>query len=75
MKIDGVMEHDNKYKEYMQILEEAQRTNKNLGYGDNSTEWKKKDYNITLQMLKKSKTRKQRETCSAGKTQPIKQNS
>lgn len=58
IRIDKVMKYDNKYKEYIQILEEAQRTNANLGYGDNSTEWKKKDYNITLQMLKKGKTNK-----------------
>ena len=34
------------------IKENAQAYNSTMGYGDNSGEWKKKDYNITKKMLK-----------------------
>lgn len=33
------------------IIKRAQKTNTKLGYGNNSKEWRKKDYNITKKML------------------------
>ncbi len=36
---------------YNKILTQMQEQNTQLGYGDDSTEWKKKDYNITLRKL------------------------
>ena len=42
-------------EQYKRILETAQRTNKLLGFGDLSKEWQKKDYNVTVKMLQKSK--------------------
>lgn len=38
---------------YDKVAEEARRDNKRLGYGDDSANWKKKDYNCTNYMLKK----------------------
>lgn len=38
-------------KKYEAILKKAQETNKLLGYGDDSKQWKKQEYNITLRML------------------------
>lgn len=40
---------------YNKILKVAQETNKLLGFGDDSKEWQKKDYNVTLRMLNKLK--------------------
>ena len=40
-------------KHYMNVLYQQQENNVSLGYGDNSEEWKKKDYNVTLRMLNK----------------------
>lgn len=42
-------------EEYFKTLEYYQSKNKRLGYGDDSEEWKKQDYNVTLNMLKKAK--------------------
>lgn len=38
---------------YFRLLRIAQFRNLQLGYGDNTAEWKKRDYNITLKMLQK----------------------
>lgn len=38
---------------YFRVLQKAQELNKQAGYGDNTDDWKKKEYNITLRMLKK----------------------
>lgn len=40
-------------KIYDKVVEEARRDNKRLGYGDDSNNWKKKEYNCTNHMLKK----------------------
>lgn len=38
---------------YYRLLKVAQKTNLELGFGDDSQKWKKQDYNITLRMLNK----------------------
>lgn len=38
---------------YYDILKVAQEENKRLGYGDASGEWSKKDYNVTINKIKK----------------------
>lgn len=38
---------------YFRVLKKAREKNMQAGYGDNSKEWQKKAYNITLKMLKK----------------------
>lgn len=38
---------------YYRVLAKAREKNYQLGYGDLTDEWKKKDYNVTLQMIKK----------------------
>ena len=43
---------------YYKVLSKAQENNLKLGYGDNSEEWKKKEYNVTRKMLMKGKTNK-----------------
>lgn len=53
IKIDKVMEKEENYMHYIKALETAQEENIKMGYGDDSKEWRKRDYNITLQMLKK----------------------
>ena len=40
-------------RQYFRVLRKAQETNKNVGYGDDSEEWSKKEYNITQRMLRK----------------------
>lgn len=40
-------------KQYEETLKEMQRYNKFLGYGDDTKEWQKYDYNVTLRMLNK----------------------
>lgn len=40
---------------YNDILKTAQEMNKKLGFGDDSKQWQKKDYNVTLKMLNQSK--------------------
>lgn len=41
---------------YNQILEEQQKQNIALGYGSDSKEWKKQEYNKTLKMINKMKS-------------------
>lgn len=36
---------------YLRVLKKAQETNKKVGFGDSSKEWKKRAYNITSRML------------------------
>lgn len=43
------------HQEYFKILKGATELNKRLGFGDDSKEWQKKEYNVTLNMLKKAK--------------------
>lgn len=38
---------------YFRVLKKAQEKNIQAGYGDNTKEWQKKEYNLTLRMLKK----------------------
>lgn len=38
---------------YYRTLQKAQEKNLSAGYGDNTKEWQKRDYNITLRMLQK----------------------
>lgn len=42
-------------KAYYKTLESMQAWNENIGYGNNSKEWKKKPYNITFKMINKSR--------------------
>lgn len=42
-------------KLYYSILRTARQTNAKLGFGDDSKEWQKRDYNVTLRMLNKMK--------------------
>lgn len=54
--INGIeIKHVNKhnFERFIKVLETQQKINKELGFGDDSAEWKKEDYNITLQMLKR----------------------
>lgn len=46
---------DKGIEQYNRILAKAQQTNKEVGFGDDSKEWQKKDYNVTLRMLNKQK--------------------
>lgn len=46
---------DEGQKKYYKLLENQQRENKMLGYGDTSKEWEKESYNITFKMLQKAK--------------------
>lgn len=39
---------------YFRLLRIAQFKNLQLGYGDNTEEWKQRDYNVTLKMLQKN---------------------
>lgn len=41
------------YEKYLRVLKKAQEKNILCGYGDCSKEWQKKEYNVTLRMLKK----------------------
>lgn len=43
---------------YFRVLEKAQETNQKIGYDSDKQNWKKKQYNVTLNMLKKAKQRK-----------------
>lgn len=49
IKIDITTEHG--IDTYNRILEQMREENANLGYGDNSFKWKKKDYNFTLKRI------------------------
>ncbi|QRV61971.1 putative VP4 [Microvirus sp.] len=55
IKIANVMAKMENLRRFNDILETAQKENIQLGYGDDSKEWRKRDYNITLRMLKKSR--------------------
>lgn len=55
IKISNVMAKSENLKRFNETLETAQKENIQLGYGDDTKEWRKRDYNITLQMLKKSR--------------------
>ena len=62
------IEHSNKIgnKSLSNITNKAQEVNSFLGYGSDSKEWKKKDYNITEKMITKEENRKRaREELSA----------
>ena len=41
--------------EYNKVLEQAQKDNERLGYGNRDEEWKKKEYNVTLRKLRRKK--------------------
>lgn len=45
----------NGQKQYERLLEHQQKINYELGYGDDSKEWQKMEYNTTLRMLNKNK--------------------
>lgn len=45
---------------YNKVLNTAQEMNKKLGFGDDSKEWKKRDYNITWKMLRSAKKKGQK---------------
>ena len=42
-------------EEFLKALEHKQLENKQKGYGDDSEDWKKSEYNVTLNMLKRAK--------------------
>ena len=41
--------------EYNKVLEQAQKDNERLGYGNRNEEWNKKEYNVTLNKLRRKK--------------------
>ena len=41
--------------EYNKVLEQAQKDNERLGYGNRDEEWNKKEYNVTLTKLRRKK--------------------
>ena len=41
--------------EYNKVLEQAQKDNERLGYGNRNEEWNKKEYNVTLTKLRRKK--------------------
>lgn len=47
-------------QEMDRFLEQMQAYNKRLGYGSDEQEWKAKDYNITMRMLKKMKDQEEK---------------
>lgn len=47
-------------REYFKILEEQQRQNTELGYGDDSNLWKAQEYNVTLKHLNAAKPKKRK---------------
>lgn len=47
------LDTDEGVKIYNEILKVAQEDNKKIGFGDNSKEWNRKEYNVTLKMLNK----------------------
>lgn len=49
------IESEDSQKYYYKLLEDLQRDNINLGYGDTSKEWQKEKYNITFKMLQRKK--------------------
>lgn len=53
IKIENVMKNEETLKYFMNALETAQKNNVQIGYGNDSKEWKKKEYLITLDMIKK----------------------
>lgn len=53
IKFENVNSNDKVREKFFKVLEEKQQDNIALGYGDESEEWKTKEYNITLDMLKK----------------------
>lgn len=42
---------DEDINRYNEVLKQQQEENKRLGYGDDSKEWQRKDYNVTLRRL------------------------
>lgn len=54
IRIDNI-DTEEGYAKYQRILERAQEQNVKLGFGDDSKEWDKLDYNITLRALNKKK--------------------
>ena len=42
---------DEDINRYNEVLKQQQEENKQLGYGDDSKEWQRKDYNVTLRRL------------------------
>ena len=55
IKIENVLGSEEGNTRYEKVLKKAQESNIEIGFGDDSKEWRKKDYNITLAMLKKNK--------------------
>ena len=51
--------NENEEKRYLRDLEFYQRQNKIKGYGDDTNEWKKENYNVTLNMLRRAKREKE----------------
>ena len=48
-----------KTKRYLRDLEFYQRQNKIKGFGDDTEEWKRENYNVTLNMLRRAKREKE----------------
>lgn len=59
LKIDVSTEEGERM--YWQLLRDAQIANKRKGFGDDTKQWKKKEYNITLKMLKKNLPNKKKD--------------
>lgn len=53
--IKYALDTDEHINQYINVIQEAQKWNKRIGYGDLSHEWKKNAYSITIRMLNKAK--------------------
>lgn len=49
-EIENINTHEGEQR-YLRVLKKAQEKNRDAGFGDDSKQWKKKAYNITLRML------------------------
>ena len=60
--------------EYNKILEQAQKDNERLGYGNRDEEWNKKEYNVTLTKLRRKKKEQEIKQKSFENIKEIKKN-
>lgn len=47
------------YRDYWNIIHKAREINKQMGYGDNTKEWAKKEWNVTEAMLKRAEKKRE----------------
>ena len=54
-----MINNEKEEKRYLRDLEFYQRQNKIKGFGDDTDEWKRENYNVTLNMLRRAKREKE----------------